>query len=115
MSMAQTGSRYDREYRGAMLKIRLIAVLLLLLVLALRFVVGFAFVRGDGMQPTYMRGRPLIFLRLGTEYRRNDIVLVTLPDGTSAPLRVLGAYASEVAGGYAKGSNHSDIQGSHRI
>ena len=110
MSMAQTGSRYDREYRGAMLKIRLIAVLLLLLVLALRFVGGFAFVRGDGMQPTYMRGRPLIFLRLGTEYRRNDIVLVTLPDGTSAPLRVLGAAGDmvDIRDGFVSVNNISE-------
>ncbi len=91
MVQTQGQSRYDREYRGAMRKIRLIAGLLLLLILVLRFVIGFGVVRGEGMSPTYTRGRPLVFLRVGTTYKRNDIVLVTLPDGTSAPLRVLGA------------------------
>ena len=91
MAQTQGQSRYDREYRGALRRIRLVLGLLVLLVLTLRFVIGFGFVRGEGMSPTYRQGQPLVFLRLAAEYRRNDIVLVELPDGTASPLRVLGA------------------------
>ena len=90
MAQTQGQSRYDREYRGARRRIRLVLGLLVLIVLTLRFVIGFSVVRGEGMSPTYTRGRPLVYLRIPTEYKRSDIVLVELPDGTSAPLRVLG-------------------------
>ena len=90
MAQTQGQSRYDREYRGARRKIRLCLGLLVLLVLTFRFVIGFSLVRGEGMSPSYPRGKPLVYLRIVTEYKRNDIVLVALPDGTTAPLRVLG-------------------------
>ena len=90
MAQTQGQSRYDREYRGARRKIKLVLGILVLLVLTFRFVIGFSVVRGEGMSPTYTRGRPLVYLRIPTEYKRSDIVLVELPDGTSAPLRVLG-------------------------
>lgn len=96
MAQTQGQSRYDREYRGARRKIRLVLGLLVLLVLTLRFVIGFGVVRGEGMSPTYRPGKPLVFLRIGTDYRRGDIVLVELPDGTTAPLRVLGAAGDQV-------------------
>ena len=96
MAQTQGQSRYDREYRGVRRKIRLVLGLLVLLVLTLRFVIGFGVVRGEGMSPTYRPGRPLVFLRIGTDYRRGDIVLVELPDGTTAPLRVLGAAGDQV-------------------
>ena len=96
MERRQGQSRYDREYRGALRKIRLTLGLLLLLVLTLRFVIGFSLVRDDGMSPSYSRGKPLLFLRIATVYKRNDIVLVLLPDGSTTPLRVIGVAGDQI-------------------
>ena len=77
----------------------------MVIVLTLRFVIGFSVVRGEGMSPTYTRGKPLIYLRIAADYKRNDIVLVELPDGTTAPLRVLGVAGDGAAGVIAKAVN----------
>lgn len=80
---------FDREFRGMMRKVRLVVGLLILLLLAFRFVVGAAVLRDDGMSPAYKSGRPVAFLRAGYSARRGDLVCLHLPDGSVGLRRVI--------------------------
>ena len=80
---------FDREFRGMMRKVRLVVGLLILLLLAFRFLVGAAVLRDDGMSPAYKSGRPVAFLRAGYSARRGDLVCLRLPDGSVGLRRVI--------------------------
>ncbi len=89
-------SGYDREYRGRLRRLRLVVGLLVLLLLAFRFVIGFALPRDGGMGGTFGSGRPVVFLRLGREAKRGDLVCLRLPDGTAAVRRVVASSGDSV-------------------
>jgi len=82
-------SGYDREHRGLQRRIRLVFGLILLLLIAFRFVIGVAVVRDDGMSPVLKSGRPVFYLRLSRDPGRGDLVCLRLPDGNTAVRRVV--------------------------
>jgi len=82
-------TRYESEYRSMMSRLRLVIGLIVLLLIAGRFVFGVALVRDDGMDPEYKSGRPVLFLRAGAEVRRGDVVCLRLPDGSAGVRRVI--------------------------
>ncbi len=89
MAYSNYRSGYDREHRGVIRRVRFVIGLLILLLAALRFVVGFALVRDDGMGDAVKSGRPVVFLRVGREAKRGELVCLRLPDGRTAVRRVV--------------------------
>ena len=89
-------TRYEKQYRGMMRRLRLVIGLLILLLVACRFVFGVAIVRDDGMSPAYKSGRPVLFLRAGREPKRGDLVCLRLPDGSVGVRRVIAAAGDSV-------------------
>ena len=106
---------YEREYRGLIRKVRLVIGLLVLLLIVCRFVFGVALIRDDGMSPGYKNGRPVIFLRLGSDAKRGDLVVLRLPDGSAAVRRVIAVAGDAVdirdgivtINGYTERGSHS--------
>ena len=80
---------YDREHLGVIRKIRLGIGLAVLLALTFIFVLGVTAAADGGMAPDWTRGRPMVYFRLASEYRRGEVVCVRLPDGGAAPRRVV--------------------------
>ena len=87
--MAGAKAGYDREHRGALRRFRILLGLFLLLAILCGLVLGFAVLRDEGMRPDFRAGRPVVFLRLGSGFRRGDLVCLRLPDGGAAVRRVV--------------------------
>lgn len=85
--MAKGG--YDREYKGAIRRFRLMVGLAVLLAVVFGLLVGFAVPRDEGMRPDYPADRPVVYLRVGRDFRRGDTLCLRLPDGNAAVRRVV--------------------------
>lgn len=96
MAGNNTKSGYDREHRGAVRRFRLIVGLILLLTVLVTLVLGFAILRDEGMRPTYKDGSFVVYLRLGRNFRRGDMVCLRLPDGNIAVRRVVAVSGDSV-------------------
>ena len=72
MTDRNAGSRYDREYVGVIRKIRFAAVLALLLAAVYFFFIGAAVVQDADMEPSYRKGQPVFYLRMGG-VKRGDV------------------------------------------
>ena len=88
MANGKTG-RYDRDHLGAIRRIRLCISLAVLLLLTFSFVLGLAAAGDAAMEPDYGKGRPVVFLRLASEYKRGDVVVLRLDDGKTVLRRVI--------------------------
>lgn len=70
--MTGAESRYDRDHRRLIRRIRFFIVLALLIAAAFVFVCGVCLVQDDDMAPAYRAGQPVFFLRLG-KIGRGDV------------------------------------------
>lgn len=96
MANQNTKSGYDREHLGMMRKIRIALGLLVLLAVTFGLLLGVAVLRDDGMRPDYRSGRPVVYLRLGRDFRRGDTAVLRLPDGNAAVRRVVAGSGDSV-------------------
>ena len=88
MANGKTG-RYDRDHLGAIRRIRLCISLAVLLLLTFSFVLGLAAAGDSAMEPEYARGRPVLFFRLASSYKRGDVVVLRLENGKAVLRRVI--------------------------
>ena len=92
----RTTGGYDREHRGLIRRIRMAIGLLVLAIVAFGLVLGFAFVRDDGMRPTIKTGSVAVYLRFARDLKRGDLVCLRLPDGSPAVRRVVAVQGDSV-------------------
>ena len=85
----RTTGGYDREHRGLVRHIRTAITFIVLAIVLFGLVLGFAFVRDDGMRPTVKNGSIKVYLRFARDFRRGDLVCLHLPDGSTAVRRVV--------------------------
>ena len=94
---------YDRQHRALIRRIRVALGVTVLLITAFALLLGIAVQGDEGMQPTYKKGQPIVYLRVIGECRRGDLVCLRLPDGTTALRRVVAVAGDsvELRGGIA--------------
>ena len=80
---------YDRDHLGVIRRVRLLTGLVLLLLLTFTFVLGFASNGDAAMEPEYAKGRPMVFLRLASSFKRGDVVALRLDGGKTVLRRVV--------------------------
>ena len=88
MTNGKTG-RYDRDHIGVIRRIRLCIGLVVLLLVTFGFVLGLAAAGDSAMEPEYARGRPVLFFRLASSYKRGDVVVLRLENGKAVLRRVI--------------------------
>lgn len=88
MTNGKTG-RYDRDHIGVIRRIRLCIGLVVLLLVTFGFVLGLAAAGDSAMEPEYARGRPVLFSRLASSYKRGDVVVLRLENGKAVLRRVI--------------------------
>lgn len=88
MANGKTG-KYDRDHLGAIRRIRLGIGLVVILLLTFSFVLGLAAAGDAAMEPDYAKGRPVVFLRLTSTYKRGDVVALRMDDGKTVLRRVI--------------------------
>ena len=88
MANGKTG-RYDRDHIGVIRRIRLCIGLVVLLLVTFGFVLGLAAAGDSAMEPEYARGRPVLFFRLASSYKRGDVVVLRLENGKAVLRRVI--------------------------
>ena len=88
MTNGKTG-RYDRDHIGVIRRIRLCIGLVVLLLVTFGFVLGLAAAGDSAMEPEYARGRPVLFFRLASSYKRGDVVVLRLGNGKAVLRRVI--------------------------
>lgn len=66
------------------------------------FIIGISHVSGSSMYPTLQNGQPVIFLRLGKEYKKGDIISARFPNGEYYVKRVVATAGDtvEIKDGY---------------
>ena len=92
----RTTGGYDREHRRLIRRLRVAIGIIVLAIVAFSLVLGFAFVRDEGMQPTVKSGSIAVYLRSARDFRRGDLVCLHLPDGSSTVRRVVAVQGDSV-------------------
>ncbi len=88
MTNGKTG-RYDRDHIGVIRRIRLCIGFAVLLLVTFGFVLGLAAAGDSAMEPDYGKGRPVLFFRLASDYKRGDVVVMRLENGKTVLRRVI--------------------------
>ena len=81
--------RFDKHKHGLLIEAEQIFVFAVILFVVFRFVIGFSFVSGKSMYPTFDEGDLVAYTRLGDTYQVGDVVSVKMPSGVYYIKRVV--------------------------
>ena len=89
-------SKYDRNPLGRFRFLKAVLVIVVLLVLAYEFIIGFGTVSGHSMEPSVPSGSFIVYSRLYRNYARGDIIGVKMPNGELLVKRIIALGGDEV-------------------
>ena len=81
--------KYDDRKLGWLRFGKQAVVVAVVVILILNFVIGISLVDGDSMEPTMSNGNIAVYMRLGNNYDRGDVVSIKMPSGQLYVKRVI--------------------------
>ncbi len=82
-------SKIDKHKHDILIEIEEIFVFLVILFIIFRFIIGFSFVDGLSMYPTFNNGDFVMYTRITNHYEVGDVVSVKMPTGVYYVKRIV--------------------------